>query len=302
MSDSVLGESGEAAQGESGAGQGGGTTVIGEGTPANVEQPTSIYGDTKVVWPDNTEDYLKNEPSIKPFVDKEGKLNTANLLKSYHETKKMIGKDKVILPNKNSTDEEVQDFWNKIGASSKVEDYNIPENKESKLDTDFKKSLSEFAHKNKVPLAIAEKMALFMEGKASEGIEKEVEERKTKITEGLDAVKKEFGAAYDSKINIAKRLLNDVLGKGELRDSFNDPEVGSNPVILRTLVAIGEKLFKEDGFSGKDNAAAYSPAEASEQINNILMDKAHAYNNPMHPNHEKATKDMLKLFEAKRGR
>jgi len=260
--------------------------------------PPSIYGDKTVEWPEGTEDTLKNEPSLKPFVGDDGKVNTANLLKSYFHTKKMQGVDKAVLPTENSSDEEIQEFFNKLGASSDAEAYKITRAEDSSMGEAFVGNLQKFAHENKLPLPVAKKLSEFMETQAKSGMEETAKSRTATIAEGLQGVKDQMGAAYEHKIGLAKRVLSEVVGDPELIKAFNNPEVGSNPAVLKTMMMIGEKLFKEDGFKGGDNnQGMLSPEEAQDKINEILGDKNDPYHKSEHPSHAKAQKDMLKLFE-----
>jgi len=262
--------------------------------------PVSIYGDRTVAWPEGMEDVLKNEPSLKPFVGDDGALNVANLLKSYHHTKKMQGVDKTSLPTENSTEEELQEFHNKLGASSEIDAYKIEAIENSNLEADFTGALQKFAHENKLPVGVAKQLNTFMETQAASGVEAAKAANAKSITDGLDTVKKEMGSAYDSKLSLAKRVINDLVADEELTKAFKDPALGSHPAVLKTLMKIGEKLYKEDGFKGADNRPdVYSPEEAAGKITDILGDANHAYNKPEHPSHAKAQKDMLKLFEMK---
>ncbi len=260
----------------------------------------SIYGDRTVEWPEGTEDVLKNEPSLKPFVGTDGKLNVANLLKSYHHTKKMQGTGKEVLPTENSTDEEIQSFWNKLGANSESDAYKNERGEDAVMDIKLEEALQKFSHENRLPVDVAKKLHGFMEEQAKTGMDAHSVAREEKIIEGLQGVKTKMGAAYGHKLGLAKRVLSEIVGNDDLTKAFDNPEIGSNPAVLETLMVIGEKLFKEDGFKGNDNqAGVYSPEDAQDKINEVMGDASHPYNKPEHPSHPKAQKDMLKLFEMK---
>ncbi len=296
---SELGGESNAESNDGGSADGGESGSADSNTDNASDDSNSIYGDRAVEWPEGTEDTLKNEPSLKPFVNQDGKINTANLLKSYFHTKKMQGSNKVVLPTENSSNEEIQEFYNKIGASSDMDAYKMERSDDSHLQEDFTGALQQFAHENKLALPVAQKLNAFMEAQAKEGSAQMQNTHNEAITKGLQSVKDEMGAAYDHKLGLAKRVLKDM-GDDELAGAFKDPALGSNPAVLKTLMKIGEKLYKEDGFSGKDNAnSSYSPEEAQDKINDILGDPEHAYHKSSHPSNAKAQKDMLKLFEMK---
>ena len=268
-----------------------------EGDPSPEQ---ALYGELKVAWPEGIEDGLKGEPSLKSFINEKGEVNYANLAKSFVHTKKQMGVDKVVLPTENSTDEEINEFYEKIGYKANKEEYTIDPIEESKLDEDFLGKVKDFAHENRIPVATANKMAQFLNEQAGEGDTQSVAATEASIEAGLDEVKAEYGQAFDSKLNVAKRVLNEVVKDENILKAFNDPAVGSNPNIIRALVNIGEKLYSEDGFTGGGaERNVFSPAEAQEKINAIMGDASHPYNKSGHPGHGDAVKKMMKLFEMK---
>jgi len=259
----------------------------------------ALYGEIKVSWPEGIDDGLKSEASLKSFVDGDGNINYANLAKSFVHTKKQMGMDKAVLPHENSSDDEINDFWSKLGFQPDKELYSLKEVPETKLEESFMKSFKDFAHDNKMPVGTADKLAEFLNGQIIEG-EKEAEESQTvSITEGVDQVKQEYGQAYDQKINLAKRVIQDVISDPEISKVFDDPMIGSNPAVIRAMIKVGEKMFSEDSFRGNTTTDLFSPAEADEKINQIMGDKSHAYHKPTHPSHGDAVKKMMKLFEMK---
>lgn len=78
-----------------------------------VEQPTEVN------WKDQLPDDLKTDPSLKTIQDIPG------LAKSYIHSQKMIGKDKIVLPNEFATKEEWDDVFNKLGRPPSPEEYKI---------------------------------------------------------------------------------------------------------------------------------------------------------------------------------
>jgi hypothetical protein len=218
-------------------------------------------------------------------------------LKSYHETKKSFGKDKVILPNENSSDDELNEFWGKLGAKNAAEEYAFeldPEN--TKLNEDFVGNLQKFAAENRVPVQVANKLAGFLNEQVIANQTNNEQAFVEKVKEDLAGLQTEYGKAYEPKLNMAKKVLDEFTDP-ETRKMFDDPRIGANPAVIKALVNIGEKIYKEDRFKGEGDRQAFSPAEAQEQINEIMGDRNHPYHKPDHPNHKMATEKMLKLFE-----
>ena len=294
------GDEGSGGSGEGGSGEGGSDGA--SGGESDAPPADSIYGDLSVAWPEGLEDALKNEPSLKPFVNKEGAINTASLLKSYHETKKSFGKGKEILPDETFDAERTKQFWGKLGAKESADQYEINQVEGTLLEEKFVTDMKNFAVENNVPNVIMQKMSDFMETQSVEAQASGKAAHEAGITAGLDTVKKEYGAAYDNNLVLAKRVIKEVGGLGE-EDAkvFSNPAIGSNPAIIRALVNIGKKLYSEDSIQGDNNNGMMSPEQAQQEISKIYDDKAHPFNNPSAHGHNDAQKHMLKLFNMKRG-
>lgn len=258
----------------------------------------SIYGDLKVNWPDAMDQELMNEPMLKPFINKEtGNVEMANLLKSYSHTKKMVGSNKVTLPTENSTDLEKTEFWEKLGFIRDEAEYKMDAGEETLLDEAFVGDLKKFARENHMPLDTAKKMVEFMEVQSKIGNERETAGSTETIAEGLNSLKTEYGMAYDSNLTLAKRVLNEVVEDPSVMEAMKDPSVGSNPAVIKALVAIGKKVFAEDGLKGNQNSGMVSPDDASRKVNEMMADKAGAYWNKSHPDHTRTVAEALKLRE-----
>lgn len=270
--------------------------------PVDTPPASTIWEGIDVKFPEGFEESLKEEPSLKPFVNREtGEFNFSNIMKSYIHTKKQFGDNKVTLPTENSPQEEADQFWQKLGWTNDENEYAVAKPNESVLDDDFVNGFKKFAIDNRIPKGMAQKMVDYMDGTAKAGVEKAQAESQASIAQGLQGLQTEWGQAYDSKLGAAKRVLSDVVKDSAVLEMFKDPSVGSNPAVIKALAAIGEKIFKEDGFKGGNTSGIPTPEQAARSINDIMGDANHPFNKPDHPSHAQAVQDMLKLHEYKRG-
>lgn len=268
-----------------------------------VEAPPSIYGDLAVKFPDGIAPEVQNEPLFKAFVDKTtGEINYANMMKSYLHASKQVGKDKVVLPNENSTPQELDEFYSKLGYKPDENEYILNKPEETILGDDALNNIKQFARENRLPLATAQKLVSHMEEtlKGTQG--QFVAQQAAQIEEGLNTLKSEWGQAYDSKIGIAQRVLKEVVASDEVMEVFKDPRIGSNPAVIKALETIGSKLFKEDGFKGDSNNSMFSPAEAQSKINEIMGDNNSPYWNASHPSHKDVVNKVLAYRNMMNGR
>lgn len=257
----------------------------------------SIYGDLAVKWPEGMDDTLRNEPGLKPFVDAEGNLNTANLLKSYVHTKKSFGEDRVKLPNENSSKEELDEFWGKMGHVTDREGYKVEKGENDALGDDFRNKVLDFAHENRVPVETASKMMQFMNDRTVEGQTMANTQNAEKMKAGIDSLRVEYGQAYDLKTGIANRVLREGLPQEVSSAIAEDPNLANNPAIIKALVAIGEKFYAEDGVTKVTPDGLLSPDEASRKINEAYGDKKHPFQNSGHPDHARAAAEVQGWFK-----
>lgn len=270
--------------------------------PVDVPPSTGIWGDLSVKFPEGFEDGLKNEPSLKPFVNREtGEFNMANVLKSYIHTKKQFGENKITMPNENSPAEEWDALWAKIGWTNDESKYNIEKKEGYVLEDEFLSGFKKFAIENRLPVGMANKMAEYFNNTAKAGIEKSQTLRQEEIDTGINSLKTEWGNAYESKVSVAIRTLKEVVKDESVLEAFKDPSIGSNPAVIKVLAAIGGKLFKEDGINA-GGEAALTPADISRKITDIMGDPNHAYHNKSHPSHAAAVQEVLKLYNLKGGK
>ena len=287
--------------------EGGGALGGATGTPpveaapvADAPVANELYGELDVKWPEAFDDGLKSEALLAPFINKEsGEVEVANLLKSYTHTKRMVGSNKTTLPTENSTDLEKQEFWEKLGYVRDENEYKMDRAEDSLLDEALATDLKTFARENHMPLETAKKMMGFLEGQAKTVSERETTAGTEGIQAGLDGLKTEYGMAYESNLNVAKRVLSEVVQDESVMEAMNDPRVGSNPAVIKALVSIGKKVFAEDGLKGTTGDGLISPDDATRKINEIMADKKGAYWNNSHPDHNRIVKEVNGLYTMK---
>lgn len=267
--------------------------------PNDPPPPQSIWGDVKVQWPEGFDDTLKEEKALQPFVDKEGKINVANVIKSYVSTKKAFGANKVAVPGPNATPADWDEFWKTTtGWSTDPNDFKIEKEKDSQIDDAFLKEFSAVAHDARMTPAAAQKVLAFIEKSSKGEVEAEAKAKAEYIKQGVDNMKKDWGEAYNRKMATAVKTFKEVLTDDQ-RKFFLDKGMETDPTIIRIFADMGERLFREGrvGKNGGGDGEPLTPAEIDTEINSIRGDAKHPFNNPNHPNFQQAQADMLKLYQ-----
>lgn len=265
-------------------------------TPVQPDQPIAQTPaqPTPVVIPDNWKDSLpddlKADPSLSSILD------IQSLAKSYVHGQKMIGKDKIIIPDKFATEEDWQKVYQKLGLPESPDKYEFkaPEG----MDEDFVKGFKELAVKNGILPKQADKLFEFYNSHVEKVISTNEAENKRVFEESVNGLKKEWGQAFDRKLQAASGLFNQIADE-DSKKVFNETGIGNNPSVIKLFAKIAEQMG-EDKFVQANNLGSMgvTPAEAQQKINEIYGNKDHPYYNKSHPSHRDALNEMTKLFEA----
>ena len=104
-----------------------------------IEQPVPTVAKS---WKEAIPEDLRNDPNISKFTELEA------LAKSYINATRMIGQDKVAVPNNNSTDDQWNEVYNKLGRPESPDKYKLEVKSDVvPLDDGAIKSFAENAHK-----------------------------------------------------------------------------------------------------------------------------------------------------------
>ena len=271
----------------SGGGSGGATN-----TQQTTQQTTNQQTAPQVVFPDNWKaglGDLANDPSL-------GAINDIpSLAKSFIHAQKMVGKDKIVIPDKFATPEDWKNnVWKKLGLPESADKYEFkaPEGADPAFISKFK----EFALQKGILPNQAEALFDFYSGYTKEVMGTQEAENKRLFEESASKLKQEFGAAYEKKLGVASGLFNQI-ADDDLKNLFKETGLGNNPLVIKMFAKMAEQLG-EDKFvpAALKGNMGVTPDEAQTKINEILGNSAHPYFNKDHPSHKAAVDEMGRLF------
>ena len=239
---------------------------------------------------------LKDEPSLKLFKD------FPSIVKSLVSAQKMIGKDKIVIPDsKLATKEDWRDFYMKVGLPEVADKYEVKidpklyENgafEEGKVG-EFKKVAHDL---NMLPHQL--QGVLDWLGKEGETSIQELEDAKRSAnSEELTKYKKESGEKFEYNKARANQALK-VYGGDEFTKWVKEAGLASSVPLIKFLASVGETL-KEDVMVGRGahGGPLMTPSEIESKINAVKSDMGHAYWVAEHPGHKQAIKEMEELHE-----
>ena len=268
------------------------------------EQPTDVVQNNTVA----TEVVSNQETNFKDLIPegfKEEKAldnfnNMEDFVKSYLHAQKLVGADKIPVPNKHATDEDWNEVFKRLGAPENPDDYkyNI---KDQELDQNQVKEFNKAAHQLGLLPKQAEGLIKFyneMNGNIASS-EEEAASQAQLVTE--TELKKEFGPQFAKRLDQAKKLAVNSLGSEFLENTIlkDGSRLGDNIKVIKAFSELADKLSEDEIIKG--DGSDYMTAKDIEKEINELTQEGSAYWNKTHPNHQKAVQEVLKLREMLNG-
>jgi hypothetical protein len=257
------------------------TSLSGEQTP---------QGNDWVNFMSSLPDDIKEDPSLKKFNDMQG------LAKSYVHAERMIGADKILVPNKHATKEDWRDnVWKKLGLPEDAKSYDLKV--QDGYDAEFLDSYKKIAHAEGILPGQAQGIMEWFNQVAEAHDTQKQENLQHEINQGVEGLKKEWGEAFDHKLSVARAGLKQFADKSDI-EYLEKTGLNTDPRLIRIFSKVGEGL-SEDSFKGESKAGfGDTPESAAAKINGIFGDKNHAYHDKGHASHDGAVEEMKRLFGA----
>ena len=238
------------------------------------------------------EDY-KEEKSLQNF------SNMNDFVKSYLHSQKLVGADKIPVPNKMATDEDWKAVYDRLGRPETPDGYKYNLPKETKLEESTLKAFSEEAHKLGLLPKQAEGIINYYNSIAEQSEQAATVNEEAARAEAEAELRKEYGPAYDLKIAQARNLATNTFGPDFLRDTklADGSVLGNHPQVVRAFADLASKI-SEDGIVQGEAASAMTVKEIDGEIESLTQPGS-AYWDKTHINHRKAVGEVQRLYELK---
>ena len=258
--------------------------------PADQSQPVT-QEEPKVDFKSLIPDEYKEDKSLANFQD----MN--QFVKSYLHAQKMVGLDKIPVPNKYATDEDWQEVYKRLGAPEKPDQYKYKFAKDQKVDEASLKAFNEVAQKNGLMPKQAENIVKFYNELSQQAVSQEASKVDAARLESETVLKTEYGSEYNKRLDQAKRLASQTLGEDFLNKTVlkDGSRLGDNVSLIKAFSALADKLSEDEIVKGE--ATDYMSAkELQKQIDELEAPDS-AFWKKTHPNHERAVQEVFKLRE-----
>ena len=272
--------------------------------PAQSEQPTDVVQNdtatTEVVenqetnFKDLIPESFKEEKSLDNF------NNMEDFVKSYLHAQKLVGADKIPVPNKHATDEDWNEVFKRLGAPDTPEGYQY-NFKDQEMDSQQVSEFNKTAHQLGLLPKQAEGLIKFyneMNGNIAANQEEQAAQAQLNTETEL---KKEFGPQFSKRLDQAKKLAVGTLGQDFLENTYlkDGSRLGDNLNVIKAFSNLAEKLSEDEIIKG--DGTSYLTAKEIEKEIEDLTQEGSAYWSKTHPNHQKAVQEVLKLREMLNG-
>ena len=272
------------------------TESVVQNTEATPQQTvlTETEQTKEVNFKDLIPENFREEKSLENF------NNMEDFVKSYLHAQKMVGADKIPVPNKHSTDEDWNEVFKRLGAPSDPNDYKY-DFKDQEMDQGQVQEFNKTAHKLGLLPKQAEGLIKFyneMNGNIAANQEEAAAQAQLNVETEL---RKEFGPQFNKRLDQAKRLAVNSLGQDFLENTYlkDGSRLGDNLTVIKAFSSLADKLSEDPIIQG--DGTSYMTAKDIEKEITELTQEGSAYWDKNHINHQKAVDEVLKLREMLNG-
>lgn len=241
-------------------------------------------------WMETLPEDLRADETLKSIPD------FPAMAKMLVSSQKLVGADKIAVPGKESTDDDWKEVFNKLGRPEESSGYELVKPERFPEDVPWsEESVTTFkgvAHELDLLPKQASGLFDWYNGVMVDVHTANQKAKQEQFDTGLATVKKEWGAAYDQKVELADNAIRAFTTEEEynvISDDFKH-----RPEIMKLFAKIGGAI-SESKLKGLDQV--HTPTEIQGEINKIQGDLTHAYHDAKHPDHVAAVSAMQELYK-----
>ncbi|QPZ53555.1 putative capsid assembly protein [Pelagibacter phage HTVC035P] len=252
---------------------------------STTEQPTVAKS-----WKEAISEEFRNDPNISKFTEIDA------LAKSYINATRMIGQDKVAVPNENSTDDQWNEVYTKLGRPESADKYKLDINSEvAPIDEGAIKTFAETSHKlglnNKQAQGILEYYKSIMEG----SVQQSKIDTETAQAQAEQQLRQEWGKNFDENVKKAGSIAKANLGVDVLDMQLKDgTRLGDHPEVIKGFAKIAD-MMSEDKIVSTESENVDQGRDLEQEISRIMNDRSGPYWNKGHPEHDKIVQQVYTL-------
>lgn len=258
--------------------------------PTATETPT-----TEVSWRDSLPDDIKGNTSLEKFSD------VSTLAKSYINAESMIGKDKMVVPGVNTTEDEWNDIYTKLGRPSTPDEYNLELalQEGEVVDDQLFASFKDAAHKHGLSPQQAQGILDYYNNISTQTLNEQNNASVLAQEQSSRELREEWGRSYDDNLAKASQIGKQYLGEDAFQLQMADGSMlGDNATLIKGLAKLA-MVMSEDTLVG-DKDSVTSNAGVQDQLNNLTAPTS-PYWNKSDPQHDATVQKVYALRQVLNG-
>ena len=261
-----------------------------QATVANADTPAPQP--TQSTWKESISETYRNDPNIQKFTEIDA------LAKSYINATRMIGQDKMIVPNKNFTEDQWSEAYAKMGRPEDSEKYSLEVKSDVfAFDDQAMKSFREQSFKLGLNNEQAQGILEFYKDNVESTDKQSKVDIETSQAQAQNLLRQEWGRDYDANINKAKSIATANLTPEVLELQLADgTRLGDNIDVIKGFAKIAN-MMSEDKILSTESENLDRSEDIQSEIDQIMNDKAGPYWNKSHPNHDKVVQQVYTMRE-----
>jgi hypothetical protein len=223
-------------------------------------------------------------------------------VKSAIDTKSMVGANVVKLPGEKATEQEINDFYSKLGRPAEPTAYTptVAPKAEHLLEKPVLESMQATFHKLGLTEAQGKGILDSYLGLLNTGYEMSESQTLAAREQGITTLKQEWGPQFDNNVKTAQLALRE-LGGENLAKAIDESGFGNNVEFIKFMHTVGVKLMDDEATheSGGSTAFGGTPMAAQGEIERLKLDTEFmtALNSGSHAGHKAAVDRWLALHQ-----
>ena len=209
-----------------------------------------------------------------------------------------MGSDKIALPKEDASPEELDAFYNQLGRPKEYEftKANLPEG--MTYNEDMEKAMKANMHKAGLTNKQADNLYTGYLEYLSGQHKNMTEKNELQADDWIRTLKKDFGKAYDERVDLSQRAARELGGPDFLK-WLDDTGQGNNPMFVKMFAKVGEMMSEGKAEPGAPRQFEMTPDSARQEIARLQRDPnfMNQYTNKDVDGHAEAVKKFGRLFE-----
>lgn len=244
-------------------------------------------------WMSGLDESIRTDPSLADIKDVNG------LAKSYVHAQRMVGRDKIAIPQEGAEQMEWDEFYNRLGRPEQYS-FEQPQLAEGmEYDSNMEGRMKEIMHS----AGLSQSQAAALHKGYMEYINGQGEElskgREMQRSEWHNELRRDFGKAFDESVDLAQRAAREFGG-----DSFlswlDESGMGDHPMMVKMFAKIGKSMGEgviNEGGTRRD--FMMTPDSARQEIARLQRDPNFMgqYSRSDVDGHAEALAKMQRLYE-----